>query len=150
MDVGELGVGVVRLDEDDPLTTADESGGPFYFPDVIYGSFLTGTNFPVTIQGDPALDDDIDGLTAWRDEIHPDPPWMVNAVSRKHHISGTPGGPGDAGNWDINLFPNYDVESRAAELQTVGSTSTTLLIEVRFDKTIGLLSLAGGDVITGC
>ncbi len=57
------------VDEDDPLTPWDESGG---MPaNIVFASFLTGWSFPV-IQDE--LWDDIDALTAWREPFEPPPP----------------------------------------------------------------------------
>jgi len=125
------------VDDDDSLTAPDESGG--LSPNVIYGSFLNGMYFTVADPAAPELDDDIDALTVWTEEIFADPPWVINAVSRKTQ-NGAP--------WDINLYPNYDTESRSAELAIVGATSGSMLIEVQFSMPITLLALAGGDVIT--
>lgn len=56
------------VDDDDPLTWMDESGG--MFPNVIYGSFMTGWSFPVLME---ELWDDIDALTSWREPLEPEP-----------------------------------------------------------------------------
>jgi len=65
----EFGAGLALLfsvDENDPLTPQDESGG--LDPRTIYGSFLTGFFFPVT---EPLMDD-IDALTIWHRPLHED------------------------------------------------------------------------------
>ncbi len=56
------------VDDDDPCTTADESGAAFGLgdPTMIYGSFLTGSSFPVLTAG---LGDDIDAITLWCQNI---------------------------------------------------------------------------------
>ncbi|MCB9850885.1 MAG: hypothetical protein H6817_09305 [Phycisphaerales bacterium] len=58
------------VDEDDPLTPLpiDESGG--LDPKQIYGSFLTGSSFPVIVAGEQPKDD-IDALTIWVEELLP-------------------------------------------------------------------------------
>ncbi len=54
---------VFSVDDDDPLTPGDESGG---LPsDVLFGSFMTGYFFPVT----NPLGDDVDALTIWREPL---------------------------------------------------------------------------------
>ena len=57
------------VDDNDPLTPWDESGG--MAPNIVYASFLTGWSFPV-MAGE--LWDDIDGLTAWEQPLEPQPP----------------------------------------------------------------------------
>jgi hypothetical protein len=57
------------VDEDDPLTQWDESGG---LPaNMIFASFLTGWSFPV-VQDE--LWDDVDALTGWGEPFEPQPP----------------------------------------------------------------------------
>ncbi len=51
------------VDEDDPLTPIDESGG--MDPMMVWVSWMTGFSIPMT---DP-LGDDIDALTAWREPL---------------------------------------------------------------------------------
>ena len=55
------------VDDDDPLTGPNESGG--LNPNMIYYSFLDGISRPFT----EPLWDDIDALTIWRNPIHPEP-----------------------------------------------------------------------------
>jgi hypothetical protein len=57
------------VDEDDPLTPIDESGG--LDPTQIYGSFLTGFSFPVIVDSQKP-EDDVDALTIWVQELLPD------------------------------------------------------------------------------
>lgn len=61
-----LGV-VFTVDNDDPLTAPDESGG--LDPRMIYASYMTGFSFPILPPGSPGLFDDIDGLTIWSDSL---------------------------------------------------------------------------------
>ncbi|MGD8454113.1 MAG: GEVED domain-containing protein [Phycisphaerae bacterium] len=56
------------VDENDPLTPGDESGG--WDPRVVYVSFLTGT--PPFMFTDP-LEDDIDALTIWPESLNEEP-----------------------------------------------------------------------------
>ena len=56
------------VDEDDPLTPVDESGG--LSPRIIYGSFLTGSYF---VFAGP-LEDDIDALTIWFETLEKEKP----------------------------------------------------------------------------
>ena len=58
---------IYSVDDNDPLTLADESGG--MNPAVIYASFMTGYSFRLT---DP-LEDDIDGLTVWHESLEEEP-----------------------------------------------------------------------------
>jgi serine protease len=55
------------VDDDDPVTPWDESGG--LDPTMIFGSYLAGFSFPVT---DP-LGDDVDALTSWYRPFEPQP-----------------------------------------------------------------------------
>ena len=55
------------VDDDDPLTAEDESGG--MDPTMIHVSFMTGFSFPMT---DP-LFDDVDALTVWTNSLAPCP-----------------------------------------------------------------------------
>ena len=57
------------VDDDDPLTPWDESGG--LFPNVIYGSFMTGWSFQVTWED--MIWDDIDAITCWERPLEPEP-----------------------------------------------------------------------------
>ena len=59
---------IFSVDDDDPLTPGDESGG--LLPNMIYGSFLTGWSFPLIHE---ELWDDIDAITAWEHPIEPEP-----------------------------------------------------------------------------
>ena len=56
------------VDEDDPCTAGDESGG--LDPKMIYASTLTGTSVPLL---QTPLDDDVDALTLWCQVLEPDP-----------------------------------------------------------------------------
>ncbi len=68
---GLYGLGVIfSVDEDDPVTPGDESGG--LPPDMLFGSLLMGTFFQVS---DP-LGDDIDAVTCWRDTLIEGPPCL--------------------------------------------------------------------------
>lgn len=58
---------VFTVDNDDPLTAPDESGG--LDPRMIYASYMTGSSFPILPVGSPGLFDDIDGLTIWSDSL---------------------------------------------------------------------------------
>ncbi len=60
---------VFSVDDDDPLTPGDESGG--LDPRQLYGSYLNGTNFPMLV--DP-LEDDVDAITAWCAQYQAAPP----------------------------------------------------------------------------
>ena len=59
---------VFSVDDDDPLTGWDESGG--LDPSMIFISWMTGFHMPFT---DP-LGEDIDALTIWREPIGEEPP----------------------------------------------------------------------------
>ncbi len=61
---------IYSVDNDDPLTAPDESGG--MNPAQVYGSFLTGFSFPLFNPNHPALYDDIDAITAWGESLVPD------------------------------------------------------------------------------
>ncbi len=65
--IASLGV-LFSVDEDDPCTTIDESGG--LMPSMIYASFLTGSSFPALV--DP-LPDDVDAITVWCEPVEPAP-----------------------------------------------------------------------------
>jgi hypothetical protein len=69
------------VDDDDPLTAPDESGG--LDPKMIYGSFFGGVNFPV-LTG--PLDDDIDALAIWVEEIPPQPAISGARSCRNHGV----------------------------------------------------------------
>ncbi|MHC4718240.1 MAG: GEVED domain-containing protein, partial [Planctomycetota bacterium] len=56
------------VDDDDPLTQWDESGG--LGPNIIYASLLTGGHFPYVAK---PLPDDIDALTVWAESLEPTP-----------------------------------------------------------------------------
>lgn len=56
------------VDDDDPLTAGDESGG--LDPTMLYASFLDGASFEYL--SSPLLDD-VDGLTAWNTDLIPPP-----------------------------------------------------------------------------
>jgi hypothetical protein len=58
------------VDEDDPLTKEDESGGGQ--PGMIYGSFLTGFSFPLLRQ---SLGDDVDAIANWHESLGPELDW---------------------------------------------------------------------------
>ncbi len=60
---------VFSVDDDDPLTAVDESGG--LSPGVVYGSLFLGTSFPIS-QDD--FGDDIDAITAWIESLEPQIP----------------------------------------------------------------------------
>ena len=55
---------IYSVDDDDPLTPGNESGG--LNPNMIYASFMTGYSFQLIT--DP-LEDDVDGLTVWRESL---------------------------------------------------------------------------------
>ncbi len=55
------------VDNDDPLTLGDESGGND--PTMIFVSWMTGFSMPFT---DP-LEDDVDAIMIWRDSFEPQP-----------------------------------------------------------------------------
>lgn len=55
------------VDDDDPTTALDESGG--LSPNVIYASFLNGTHFKLFYPTDD-LDDDVDAIANWCDFGH--------------------------------------------------------------------------------
>jgi hypothetical protein len=57
------------VDEDDPSTMWDESGG--LDPTMIFGSFMAGTSFPVTDPVTDPLGDDVDALTSWYRPFEP-------------------------------------------------------------------------------
>ncbi|HUU84067.1 MAG TPA: S8 family serine peptidase [Phycisphaerae bacterium] len=67
------------VDEDDPLTPGDESGG--MDPRMIFASFLTGYSFPALAA---PLEDDVDALTLWLMEL-PEQPWLIGALSCRYH-----------------------------------------------------------------
>jgi len=56
------------VDDDDPLTPWNESGG--LPPNVIFGSFMTGWSFQITAED---LWDDVDALTSWEHPLEPEP-----------------------------------------------------------------------------
>ncbi len=56
------------VDEDDPCTPGDESGG--LDPKMVYASFLTGFSFPLTTV---PFDDDVDAISLWCQLIEPQP-----------------------------------------------------------------------------
>ncbi|MBN2447702.1 MAG: hypothetical protein JXO22_13295, partial [Phycisphaerae bacterium] len=58
------------VDDDDPLTPQNESGG--LFPTVVYASFLDGTHFQLS---EPQMDD-IDALTVWTESLEPAQPYL--------------------------------------------------------------------------
>jgi len=96
------------VDEDDPLTLGDESGG--LDPKMIYISFMNGVNQPLLTDH---LADDIDALSNWCAEIMiPDtePPAIEKAESMKWHQYAI-GGP-----WFgidvLDRTNNSDVETR--------------------------------------
>lgn len=65
------------VDDDDPLTTEDESGG--LDPRMIYYSFLDGNSYPFSAN---RLKDDVDGLSVWRTSLNgtiadPYPNWFT-------------------------------------------------------------------------
>ncbi|MCB9853787.1 MAG: hypothetical protein H6819_11870 [Phycisphaerales bacterium] len=65
---GALSLAIVfSVDDDDPMTPGDESGG--LFPFILYGSFMTGGSFPLMTPGDPAVRDDIDAVTIWCERL---------------------------------------------------------------------------------
>lgn len=66
------------VDDDDPLTPGDESGG--LNPAEIYGSLLTGFSFPFT----EPLPDDVDAITIWRHQF-PVPVKIASALSCRDH-----------------------------------------------------------------
>jgi hypothetical protein len=63
---GPVLVILFSVDDDDPLTAWDESGG--LDPRMIYASLLTGYSFPAL---DRPLWDDIDAIAIWRDSLRP-------------------------------------------------------------------------------
>jgi hypothetical protein len=75
---------IFSVDEDDPLTGPDESGG--LIPQMVYYSYLTGMSWPLLMQ---PLQDNVDALAAWCEEVAPLPdviaPTLQRAVSRKAH-----------------------------------------------------------------
>jgi len=81
------------VDDDDPLTPIDESGG--LMSGMIYASYLTGTSFEYL---DHPLHDDIDALTLWEKDLLP--PILVTAVSRRLH-----GGMAGGAFYDIQIEP---------------------------------------------
>jgi len=93
------------VDENDPLTPMDETGG--LMPDKIYISFLNGSSMEFLPDH---LADDIDALSNWSDEIYitdTQPPAINTAVSVKTH--------GAAGVMAIDVLDrtnNQDVECR--------------------------------------
>lgn len=60
---------IFSVDDDDPGTPVDESGG--LMPGMIYGSFMTGSSFALLDDNDPAIRDDIDALTIWCESLEP-------------------------------------------------------------------------------
>ncbi len=61
---------VFSVDDDDPLTPQNESGG--LNPAMLYGSFFMGYSFPILV--DP-LWDDVDAITTWVESLEePQPP----------------------------------------------------------------------------
>ncbi len=60
---------IYSVDEDDPLTAIDESGG--MNPGMIYISYFMGWSMPLLT--DP-FHDDIDAVTVWREPFEPQPP----------------------------------------------------------------------------
>jgi hypothetical protein len=72
-------------------------------------------------------------------------PVLTAALSRKHHISGPPGGANDAGDWDIDVGAG-DIESRSAQLGT--ATPNELKIIANFDPAVGEIDLLGGSDVT--
>ncbi len=109
------------VDNDDPLTPGDESGG--LSPRVIYASFMTGFSFPLTDPDDERIKDDIDAIAIWCSPFEPPPepctaPVVVSAVSRLTH--------GAAGDFDIDVF--------AGEVEHRVDAPKTLII--RFDQPV--------------
>lgn len=60
---------IFSVDNDDPFTPIDESGGKN--PRMIYASFMTGFSFELLSPNDPALMDDIDALALWGESLQP-------------------------------------------------------------------------------
>lgn len=91
---------IFSVDDDDPITpNANESGG--LDPRMIYYSFFQGWSAPLLQQ---PLADDIDAITAWRQNFGP-PLSIVSAVSRKVHGSaGSFDAP--AGTWEGRVDKN--------------------------------------------
>jgi hypothetical protein len=84
------------VDEDDPMTVENESGG--LNPLTIYYSFLNGTSQPFTPY---QLDDNVDGLTVWRTSFN-------GAIAFPNPVWGTKTWTGaDNENWanSLNWFP---------------------------------------------
>jgi hypothetical protein len=65
-EIGPALVVLFSVDDDDPLTPGDESGG--LDPAMVYVSWMTGFSVPFL---DAALDDDVDALTVYCEELTP-------------------------------------------------------------------------------
>ncbi|MHC4797219.1 MAG: hypothetical protein ACYTF1_11305, partial [Planctomycetota bacterium] len=118
---------IFSVDDDDSITTVDESGGPLWNPNMIYYSFMTGWSADLI---DRPLDDDVDALTNWCDEIHVPgctvPPAILSAQSVKMHLTTE---------WGIDMMDPLSTESRAG-----GVTK----IRVVFDRPVDI----SGAVVT--
>ncbi len=98
-DAGESRFGLALLfsvDDDDPLTIFDESGG--LDPRKLYYSFMNGAYYPFSAH---ALHDDIDALAAWSHSLNgavafPNPVWGTKTWRGSH-----------SANWNhhLNWFP---------------------------------------------
>jgi len=75
---------VFSVDEDDPATAIDETGG--LNPKMIYYSYLTGVSWPLLTAN---MADDVDALTAWEEDIGPPPVPPVVLLWRSIRTHGT-------------------------------------------------------------
>ncbi|NIM50720.1 MAG: hypothetical protein GTO22_15960, partial [Gemmatimonadales bacterium] len=105
------------VDEDDPNTPMDESGGPLMDPRMIYYSVLIGWNAPLLNQ---PLDDDVDALTIWPRELPDDLvfPQIIDAYTVANHglVAGNIGLQIDRATWNS---PAIRTESREEGIQQI-------------------------------
>jgi hypothetical protein len=109
MDPGGVYLAIVfSVDEDDPLTPQDESGG--LNPNQLYLSYLTGYHVPLLVDPDSQqempLRDDVDALTNWMEEfvLPCIPPTIIACDSQKNH--------GTAGIFGIDMMSWTNTEPR--------------------------------------
>jgi len=129
-DTGVLSLALVfSVDNDDPATPGDESGG--LHPGILYGSFMTGFSFPLMAPSDPAVRDDIDAVTIWSERIggEPEPcrcPGDMNADNVRNGL-------------DIQLFTNCIVSGGGAGCECADINSDGVFDLADVTDFVGLL-----------
>lgn len=160
---GVLGV-IYSVDEDDPCTPGDESGG--LNPNMIYASVLTGFSFPLLTT---PLDDDVDAISLWCQVLQPQPtgacciddPPLGCIITTAGDCATRPGvyqGDGTTcDDLDGNMIPDAcepecvpNADGSACEpfmCPTVGAVEDCLPTCIRFDPSTGAQTIVDCDCV---